>query len=714
MNGSTEVATSVASAATDWKWSVSDLPMYDKGVEIKYTITEDGVAGYETTYRDWDVINSYTPETIDIHGVKTWNMGAYPNAKKPEGVIINLYADGELVDYTVASAKGGWEWSFTDMPKNSAGEPIEYTVAEEPILDFASTVTGSVEEGFTVTNTYAPRTGSLYIYKEEVFWLNGRQVSESPDGRGGEWYDISVTIDGWTEQVRIQGGGEPVVYHNLPYGTTYSVEEIIPEGALFSSDIYDRGYGYIDARSTGVDVVNTYHYDVENAAFTAVKVDSETLQPVAGAGFTLYADAACTSVLANTVSDAQGNIVLPISGAGTYYLVETTTPAGYYANETVYTIVAESSFVVAEGNVITRKLTVTAEGLTSENGAYVIKNTAIKPADVSVQKVWNDNGYTIDRPESIDVTLLRDGAPYETVKLNSANGWFYSWDGLTDEYTWTVDEVNVPADYAKTVANNGDMWTITNTRETVTVSGVKTWDLAGYENVVIPESVTIRLLANGIEIASTTANAEGNWAWSFGVLPATVNGAKIVYTVSEDAVEDFISAVTGDAATGYVVTNTYSPKLGGLTISKQVKGSGADKDEAFTFTLTLTGMTGEVAYTGAANGTFNAAEALTFTLAHGQSITVTGILAGTQYTVVETAHEDYSSEAINAAGTVAEGEAAKVDFVNTYIAEDEDEVIVDIPKTGDDSNRMALPVLIALAIMWLGVGYYVIKRKLFA
>ena len=38
----------------------------------------------------------------------------------------------------------------------------------------------------------------------------------------------------------------------------------------------------------------------------------------------------------------------------------------------------------------------------------------------------------------------------------------------------------------------------------------------------------------------------------------------------------------------------------------------------------------------------------------------------------------------------------------------------DTPKTGDDSNRMAMPVLIALAIMWLGVGCYVIKRKLFA
>ena len=49
------------------------------------------------------------------------------------------------------------------------------------------------------------------------------------------------------------------------------------------------------------------------------------------------------------------------------------------------------------------------------------------------------------------------------VELSAANGWQCVWQGLDQSAVWTVDEVNVPSGYSKTVSNSGNAWTITNT-----------------------------------------------------------------------------------------------------------------------------------------------------------------------------------------------------------------------------------------------------------
>jgi len=442
-----------------------------------------------------------------------------------------------------------------------------------------------------------------------------------------------------------------------------------------------------------------------------VKLDSVTGLPVAGAGFTLYSDAACTAAVASAVSSESGMIALPIANEGTYYLKETTTPAGYKYNGSVYTISARISYeesTDSSGNPVIYERMAISSGLGTAGGAYAIYNTPIQDVDLSVNKVWNDGGFTADRPESIQVVLYRDGEAYDSATLSAANGWSHSWSKLSDAYEWSVDEANVPANYTKSVSSSGNAWTITNTRDTVTIKGVKEWKLNGYEPA-IPESVTIHLNANGSRVASTTASAAGGWAFSFSAVPVYANGEKILYTISEDAVADFVPGVSGSAETGFTLTNSYEPGMGSLVISKSVNGSGADKGKAFTFTLTLSGMSGRLNYTGASSGSFDASRPLTFTLAHGQSITVSGILAGTTYTVVENAYSNYSVSSSNASGTIAAGNASHASFVNTYEADDSDAVV--IPKTGDTGNGAAMPVMIGLAIMWLGVAIYVIKRK---
>ncbi len=94
-----------------------------------------------------------------------------------------------------------------------------------------------------------------------------------------------------------------------------------------------------------------------------------------------------------------------------------------------------------------------------------------------------------------------------------------------------------------------------NKSSTTSVPVTKRW--------VGPEGgpVTVRLLADGVDTGKTlTLSAEGGWAGSFDGLAKHVGGRETAYAVSEDPVEGCTPEVSGDAASGFTVTNTERPK----------------------------------------------------------------------------------------------------------------------------------------------------------
>ena len=85
---------------------------------------------------------------------------------------------------------------------------------------------------------------------------------------------------------------------------------------------------------------------------------------------------------------------------------------------------------------------------------------------VTVVKVWEDDGADVERPASIQVQLLRNGQAYDTVTLNEANGWKYTWNRLSDSAQWTVVEASVPEGYTMERSQTGNDFVITNTADT--------------------------------------------------------------------------------------------------------------------------------------------------------------------------------------------------------------------------------------------------------
>lgn len=88
-----------------------------------------------------------------------------------------------------------------------------------------------------------------------------------------------------------------------------------------------------------------------------------------------------------------------------------------------------------------------------------------------VLKVWDDSGHASGRPESITVQLLKNGKVYDTVTLNKANNWRYTWDNLPKYDTdgslieWRIVETAVGG-YTVSITQNGITTVITNTNKT--------------------------------------------------------------------------------------------------------------------------------------------------------------------------------------------------------------------------------------------------------
>ena len=339
--------------------------------------------------------------------------------------------------------------------------------------------------------------------------------------------------------------------------------------------------------------------------------------------------------------------------------------AGSFSDLDVYSAGQPIAYTVEEVNVAGYQSSITgdaADGFTITN-THTPEKTAL-----SVKKVWDDaDDQDGKRPETVTVRLLADGQNTDkTLTLNADNDWAGSFSDL-DAYkegaaiVYTVEEADVAGYQPQITGSAATGFTITNTHtpETITVSGSKTWNEADGRDDRRPDAITIRLLANGEEVAgkARTVTAADGWAWRFTDLPKYENGQEIVYTIAEDAVPGYTATVDG-----FNVTNTKDILSGSLTVSKTVSGNAGDTEREWAFTVWLddtdiNGAYGDMTFVGGM---------ATFLLRHGESATATGLPAGVSYRVTETgANQDgYDTTKHGDKGVIPEGGTATATFDN--------------------------------------------------
>lgn len=121
-------------------------------IEIDGGILEDRVFEVEN--------NTIGSATTTIEGQKNWDDANNQDGKRPESITVRLWKNGEQVDSREVSEANDWKWSFTDLQKFEDNELINYTISEDAVEGYSSTITD-----YDITNTYSPGKTSVQVTK---------------------------------------------------------------------------------------------------------------------------------------------------------------------------------------------------------------------------------------------------------------------------------------------------------------------------------------------------------------------------------------------------------------------------------------------------------------------------------------------------------------------------------------------------------------------
>src|SRR5699024_10468753 len=118
-------------AEDNWSYSFTDLPKYEDGVEIIYTVTENTVEGYTPEIDGYDITNYYTPGETSVTVTKHWDDMNNDHGTRPEAIEVQLTADGEVYGNPVElSEDNNWTHTWTELAEKKDGEAIVYSVIE--------------------------------------------------------------------------------------------------------------------------------------------------------------------------------------------------------------------------------------------------------------------------------------------------------------------------------------------------------------------------------------------------------------------------------------------------------------------------------------------------------------------------------------------------------------------------------------------------------
>ncbi len=106
---------------------------------------------------------------------KTWEDDENASGKRPDHVLVHLFANGDEIDSAEISEAGNWLHTFENLPvSDGEGNEIAYTISEENVDGYTSEVGEAVrsedEEGcltlsFAITNTIVPEE---QVKEEEI------------------------------------------------------------------------------------------------------------------------------------------------------------------------------------------------------------------------------------------------------------------------------------------------------------------------------------------------------------------------------------------------------------------------------------------------------------------------------------------------------------------------------------------------------------------
>ena len=527
----TEVASKEVTAADQWQTKFENLPVYENGQKIDYSIEEDDVAGYTKEIKDFTVTNSYTPEMIKISGQKVWDDANNQDGKRPASVKVKVKNGDTVVDELEVTAANDWKFESKALPKYAAGQEIAYTVTEEAVADYQTKI-----DKFTITNSYTPQSTEYAVTK----------VWDDADNQDGK-RPASITV----QLYRSVNGEEPVAVAGKTLTLTANNE--------VAADTWKASFTNLPQFDKGQEI--TYSVKEDDATVAALKekgyspkvegqtiTNSHTPEQVKVSGQKVWDDAddqdgkRPTSITVKVMDGSTIVDTLEVTAANGWKFESKDLPKYRNGQEIVYTLKEDA---VAQYETKIDKFTIT--------NSYTPETVK-----VSGKKVWDDaNNQDGKRPASIKVKILDGDKVVDELEVTAATDWkFESKDlpknkkGKKINYT-VLEEVTVEGYSSSQEQGTDGSFTLTNSYKPtqIAVKGTAVWSDAENQDKVRPSKITVRLLADGKPIKEEVVSGENGWQYDFSGLPKYKDGKEIVYSIAADPVDGYKLEINGTQLT---------------------------------------------------------------------------------------------------------------------------------------------------------------------
>lgn len=634
-----------------------------------------------------------------------------------DGETVTLYAQWQETTYTVKLNGNGASGSMADLTLGT--EAGEYGALPESTFYWW-------DHEFKGWNTQADGSGMNYDpgVLSSALGAGGSTVTLYAQWQARN-NSVNITDGEGTFTLR---GGESATFENLPAGTSYQVWEETPSGWVLVSQ--EGQNGTIEPTETAEATFrNDYQPTATSISLNASKtLDGSGSKAANGAySFTLSEG---DTVLQTKTNAAGGGISFdPIAyesaGTHTYTIKEVAgndSTLNYDSHEETVTVNVTDD---GQGH-LTAAATYDADGAVFANstkpGKLTLKKTITGNPPSSKE-------FTFTVETSTDATFAQEATSTQTVTLNSDNGYEWTSGDLAAGTHYRVTETDIPAGYTQTVIT-GESGTIEATR-TSEVSATNNYAASGsvqLDATKVYQGATLTAgqfsfglyddaNANGkvdegeTEIDTTDNATDGRVTFdpiTYSASDASADGTAHHYVIKEkvptgDDADNAINYSTEESQVTVTVTDngdgtltakpeyanagedghtfTNSRKPGTLSISKAVADTTPQSaGTRFTFTVALTDASGTALgnadgpYTWKRTGSLTDSAATgtignggTLQIAGGETVVISDLPDGAQYTVTETAADGFDQTAEESStGDIEATKADAAKFTNDY------------------------------------------------
>lgn len=500
------------SAAENWTTTFENLPKnQNHGQSIQYTVSEAFVSGYtdEVTQNgnNYTITNTHMPATTELFVTKTWKDNGNNDGMRPDEITVTAHGSDGRSYAKKLNTDNQWSVMFSNLPKYANGKTIDYTLTEEAVPGYTSSITRN-GKSFTLINTHVDETKNITITKawndeNNQDGLRPKSITAVVNGSDGSARFVQLfESQNWTTSL-----------NNLPkYKNSTEVQYTVKENAIsgYETEIKQTGDSYT--------ITNTHAPAV--VTVSVVKIwDDENNQ-----------DGIRPSLIQVTLTGSDGsthNAAITKNDGWTYVVTVTNTHIP---------------------EITLRNISVIWEDNDDQDG--------IRPDAVNIKLKGNDK--LVDSSELNEDVKWKHSFTKLPVRENG------------NEISYTAEENEIPG-YTTTIEKTDTGYVFTNTHipETVTVTVDKVWDDSENQDGLRPDTIHIKLVSNGI-VKDAYLDADSNWHLEFEGLPKyRDHGILNEYSVQEVDVDGYTSTVTTEDGYAFTIKNDHVPAVIDIPITEE-------------------------------------------------------------------------------------------------------------------------------------------------